>query len=85
MPVFWPRILANGHIRRGNAKTVESGLYQRIRGAYIAYCEKQVANLQHEIEIEKALATDDDHRDLELLEDEVRTLLEKIKARKTTV
>lgn len=75
---YWP----TEHVRRGKAKRIEVGLYQRIRGAYIAYCEKQVAKLQHEIAVERALAADDDQRDLEVLESEVCRLAEALAARK---
>jgi hypothetical protein len=42
------------NIRIGRAKTVEAGLFDRIRAAYLDLCERQVRQLQHEIEIEKA-------------------------------
>jgi len=52
-------------LRTGRAKTVEAGLFARIRGAYLDLCERQVAKLQHEIAIEKALNEDDTLEDLE--------------------
>lgn len=56
-----------------------STMFARIRGAYLDLCERQVAKLQHEISIEKALNEDDT---LEDLEREARRLAQKIKAKK---
>lgn len=67
------------HLRTGRAKTVEAGLFARIRGAYLDLCERQVAKLQHEIAIERALSEDDT---LEDLEREARTLAARIQAKK---
>lgn len=53
------------HIRTGRAKTVEAGLFARIRGAYLDLCERQVVKLQHEIAVEKALKDDVSIQDLE--------------------
>lgn len=58
---FW----ALEHLRTGRAKTVEAGLFARIRSAYLDLCERQVAKLQHELSIEKALNDDDSLQDLE--------------------
>lgn len=35
-------------------KTINSLTFGRIRGAYLDYCARQIAELQHEIEVEKA-------------------------------
>lgn len=72
---FWTM----NNLRTGRAKTVEAGLFARIRGAYLAICESQVARLQHEISVEKALNEDDDLADLE---GQARRLVEKIEAAK---
>jgi len=53
------------YLKQGKAKTIETGLFQRIRGAYLDYCEKQISALQHELAIEKALTADDTVEDLE--------------------
>lgn len=53
------------NLRTGRAKTVEAGLFARIRGAYLDLCERQVRQLQHEISVEKALNDDDTIQDLE--------------------
>lgn len=58
---FW----SLNNLRTGRAKTVDAGLFARIRGAYLDLCERQVARLQHEIAIEKALNEDDTIEDLE--------------------
>ena len=58
---FW----SINNIRTGRAKTVEAGLFGRIRAAYLDLCERQVAKLQHDIAVEKALNEDDTLEDLE--------------------
>jgi len=58
---FWS--LTN--LKSGRAKTVEAGLFARIRAAYLDLCQRQVSKLQHEIAIEKALTDDDNLADLE--------------------
>lgn len=70
---FW----SLNNLRTGRAKTVEAGLFSRIRGAYLDLCERQVAKLQHEIAIEKALNEDDT---LEDLEREARRLAAQVEA-----
>lgn len=72
---FW----SLNNIRTGRAKTVEAGLFARIRGAYLDLCERQVAKLQHEIAIEKALNEDDTFEDLER---EAARLAEEIAAKR---
>lgn len=52
------------NLKTGRAKTVEAGLFRRIRGAYLDLCERQVRQLQHEIEIEKAKGSDASLEDL---------------------
>lgn len=65
------------HLRTGRAKSVEAGLFARIRAAYLDLCERQVAKLQHEIAIEKAIHDDDSMEDLAC---EAETLLARIAA-----
>lgn len=72
---FW----SMNNLRTGRAKTVEAGLFARIRGAYLDLCERQVVKLQHEISIEKALNEDDTLDDLER---EASRLAAKIAAKK---
>ena len=67
------------NLRTGRAKTVEAGLFGRIRAAYLDICEKQVRALQHEISIEKALHDDDTLEDLERA---ARALAAKVAAKK---
>lgn len=66
-------------LRSGQAKTIDAGLFARIRAAYLDVCERQVANLQHEIAVEKAMNEDDSLADLER---EAAALAAKIKAKK---
>jgi hypothetical protein len=73
---FW----ALERLRTGRAKTVEAGLFARVRAAYLDLCQQQVARLQHEIAIEKALNEDDT---LEDLEREAGRLAARIQAKKT--
>lgn len=69
-------------LRTGRAKTVEAGLFARIRGAYLDLCERQVAKLQHEIAIEKALNEDDSLEDLERA---AADLLARVEAKKAAL
>ena len=57
---FW----SLNNLKSGRAKTVEAGLFNRIRSAYLDLCERQVRQLQHEIEIEKAKGGDASFGDL---------------------
>lgn len=66
------------YLRKGKAKTVETSLYARIRGAYLDMCQRQASTLLHEIELEAA-AGDDTDLDLATA---LRALAEKIEARK---
>ena len=72
---FW----ALERLRTGRAKTVEAGLYAKIRAAYLDLCQRQVRSLQHEIAIEKAINED---VTLEDLEREASALAAKIAAKK---
>lgn len=72
---FW----ALEHLRTGRAKTVEAGLFARIRAAYLDLCERQVGKLLNEIAIEKAINEDDDIRNLE---SQAARLVAEIQARK---
>lgn len=48
------------HLRTGRAKTLSADLYLRIRGAYLDLCERQISRLQHQLEMERVVGTDDD-------------------------
>lgn len=41
-------------LRKGRSKTIEAGLFSRIRAAYLAEVERQISKLQHELAIERA-------------------------------
>jgi len=69
------------NLRTGRAKTVEAGLFARVRSAYLDLCERQVHQLQHEIAVEKAMHGGADVT-LEDLENEAAELARKIAARK---
>ena len=66
---------------RGGRSRAISGLFARLRAAYLDLCERQVGKLQHQIAVLKA--TDD--ADLADLESEAARLAEKIEARKATL
>lgn len=53
------------HLRKRKAKTIDAGVFSRIRAAYLDLCERQVSRLQRELEIEKAICGDDSFEDLE--------------------
>lgn len=67
------------HLRTGRAKSVDAGLFARVKAAYLDLCERQVSKLQHEIAIEKAMNSDDS---LEDLEREAKALAARIEAKK---
>lgn len=67
------------HLRTGRAKTVEAGVFARIRAAYLDICERQVARLQQQIAIEKAMGWDDN---LEGFAAEAEALAARIAAKK---
>lgn len=66
------------HLRDGRAKTVETGLFHRIRLAYLDYCQRMIATLEHELAVERATGDVDDN--LERFELEAQELASKIVA-----
>lgn len=70
------------HLRTGRAKTVEAGVFARIRAAYLDLCAEQIRKLQQEIAIEKALHDDDSFQGLE---QEAARLAERLAAKKEAV
>ena len=70
------------HLRKRKAKTCDVSVFAKLKGAYLALCERQVAKLQHQIAIEKATQDDDDLRDLEAA---AAALAAKIQARKAAI
>jgi hypothetical protein len=66
------------HLRKGRAKTVESSLYARIKGAYLDMCQRQASNLLHEIQTE-ASSGDDLDQDLA---DRLAAIVEEIRTKK---
>lgn len=68
-------------IKQGKAKTVTGGVIERVKVAYLDYCESQLTKLKHEIAIEKAIQDDADIRDLEIAAEKLAAeLQEKRKA-----
>ncbi|RAK27075.1 hypothetical protein C7374_11169 [Falsochrobactrum ovis] len=52
------------NLRIGRSKTVEASVFSRVRSAYLDFCERQIAQLQHELELERAVSSDADMEDL---------------------
>lgn len=67
------------HLRKAKAKTCDVSVFAKLKGAYIALCERQVAKLQHQISVEKATNDDDD---LAVLEAEAAALAAKVQAKR---
>jgi len=67
-----------------NGETKDPGIavFARVRAAYLEYCARQVAELQHEIEFEKTRFGDEHFQDLDA---EASALAQKIKAAKERV
>lgn len=63
------------HIRTGRAKTVDAGLFDRIRAAFAEQCSRQAARLLHEAETAKAR---NPHVHLDDIEDQIRTLVARL-------
>lgn len=59
------------NLKRGRAKTVDASIFERIRTAYLDWCERQLAALQHEIAIAREATPDAHFLDLD---DEVARL-----------
>lgn len=70
------------NLRTGRAKTVEAGLFQRLKTAYLDHCERQIARLQHELEMERERTADALDEDLLA---QVQSLAEKVKEAKGRV
>ena len=62
----------------GRAKTVNADVMSALRGAYLRLCERQLAALQHELAIEKAITGEP----MDDFEAEISALVAKIQARK---
>ena len=66
-------------LRYKRPKSISADMFNRIRAAYLACCERQLASVSHELTMEKAKSGDDLYLDLET---EVAALAEKIRAAK---
>jgi len=66
------------HIRKGRAKSIDAGLFKKIRDAYLSHCEWKLKSLSHEIRVERQMGHDVDSD----IMDAAEALLEKIEARK---
>lgn len=70
------------HLFKGRAKTYDTSKFARLREAYFDHCAAQVAALQQEIAVEKAITRDDDFDDLAA---QAAALAEKIAAKRTAL
>lgn len=52
------------HLRKRRAKTIEAGLYDRVRLAFIAHCERKAKLLLEQAETALALGADDNVQDI---------------------
>lgn len=68
------------HLRKGNAKTIETGLFHRLKCAFIDHCGKQAAQLLHEAEMAKASGEYDDG--VADIENQIRALAKQLDAAK---
>lgn len=66
-------------LRYSRRKTVNAELFNQVRGAYLAYCERQLKTLQHELVLERERRGNDDFSDLVA---EAETLVAKLKEAK---
>lgn len=67
------------NLRIGRSKTVDASLFNRIKSAYLDVCERQIANLQHELTLEKMGTPDAPMEDFER---EAAELLAKVREAK---
>lgn len=68
-------------LRYKRPKSVSADVLSRLRGAYLAACERQLANLQHEIAVERARTGND--TDAALL-DEAEAMVAKLRSRRSS-
>lgn len=68
------------HLRGGRAKTVDVGLYERIRAAFIDHCGRHAARLLHDAEMAQAVTPNDD---VAIIESEIRALAARLAAAKS--
>lgn len=65
------------NLRTGRAKTVEAGLFNKIKAAFVDHCGKHAARLLHEAQMAKAVDID-----VADIEDQIRTLAARLEAAK---
>lgn len=68
------------HLRGGRAKTVDVGLFERIRAAFIDHCGAHAARLLHDAQVAQAVTPDDDVADIE---NQIRALSARLAAAKS--
>ncbi len=70
------------HLFKGKAKTLDTVKFARLRAAYLDYCAREIAALEHELAVERAV-TGDDY--LEDLVTEAAALAEKVAAKRAAL
>ena len=65
------------NLRTGRSKTVDAGLLTKLRWAYLDLVERQIAKLQHELAVERAMTSNDA---LDRIETEAADLLARLQA-----
>ena len=68
------------NLRTGRAKTVEAGLFLRIKQTFADQCARQAARLLHEAELAKAVGPNND--DVADITDKIRALVAELEAAK---
>ena len=63
-------------LRKGRSKTVDIGLFAKLRLAYLAECERQITKLQEELATERAMGVELD--DMDDFESQARELAAKV-------
>lgn len=67
------------YLKQGRSTKIDTDVFQRIRGAYLSFCEGKISALQHELRIERELEPDADLESLEAAANELAAQIAKAK------
>ena len=70
------------HLFKGKAKTYDTAKFAKLYWAYLDHCAREIAALEHEMAVEKAVTGDDDFGDLAA---EAAALAEKIASKRAAL
>lgn len=70
------------HLFKGRAKTLDTAKFVALRAAYLDHCAREIAALEHELAVERAVTGDDDLTDLAA---EASALAEKIASKRAAL